>query len=40
MNRLAFEDEANEVLVIADKANAVAEYLMQGYFGKRDERKN
>lgn len=37
MNRLDFEDEANEVLVIADKANAVAEYLMQGYFGKRDE---
>lgn len=37
MNWFDFEDEVNKARVNVDKANAVAEYLMQEYFGKRYE---
>ena len=37
MNLLDLEDEVCAVSIIAEKANAMAEYLKESYFGKRQE---
>ena len=37
MDLFGFEDEVNEIAVMSEKANAIAEYLKETYFGKRPE---